>query len=289
MEITGKTTLTGLIGTPVKHSISPQMHNEAFRQLNLDYVYLAFDLADSDLETAVRGLQALGAKGFNVTMPYKVQIVKYMDELTPASQIAQACNTVIAKDGKLIGHTTDGIGFMESVADAGHNIIGKKMTVLGAGGAATAICTQAALDGVSDIDIFQMKSFTEEYERALAFADRVRLHTDCNINVYDFADTNQMRKSISESAILTNATNVGMAPHEDQCPIPDASMLFPELIVCDIIYNPMKTKLYQMAEAAGCQVFNGTYMLLFQGAASFECWTGKEMPVEIIRKKYFQK
>ena len=178
---------------------------------------------------------------------------------------------------------------MESVADAGHNIIGKKMTVLGAGGAATAICTQAALDGVSDIDIFQMKSFTEEYERALAFADRVRLHTDCNINVYDFADTDQMRKSISESAILTNATNVGMAPHEDQCPIPDASMLFPELIVCDIIYNPMKTKLYQMAESAGCQVFNGTYMLLFQGAASFECWTGKKMPVEIIRKKYFQK
>lgn len=288
MEITGRTMLTGLIGTPVKHSISPQMHNEAFRQLNLDYVYLAFDLADSDLETAVRGLQSLGAKGFNVTMPYKVQILKYMDELTPASQIAQACNTVIAKDGKLIGHTTDGIGFMKSVTDAGHNIIGKKMTVLGAGGAATAICTQAALDGVSDIDIFQMKAFTEEYERALAFAERVRQHTSCNINVYDFADTNQMRKSISESAILTNATNVGMAPHEDQCPIPDASMLFPELIVCDIIYNPMKTKLYQMAEAAGCQVFNGTYMLLFQGAASFECWTGKEMPIEVIREKYFK-
>ena len=288
MEITGRTMLTGLIGTPVKHSISPQMHNEAFCQLNLDYVYLAFDLADSDLETAVRGLQALGAKGFNVTMPYKVQIVKYMDKLTPASQIAQACNTVIAKDGKLIGHTTDGIGFMESVADAGHNIIGKKMTVLGAGGAATAICTQAALDGVSDIDIFQMKAFAEEYERALAFAERVRQHTSCNINVYDFADTEQMRKSISESAILTNATNVGMAPHEDQCPIPDASMLFPELIVCDIIYNPMKTKLYQMAEAAGCQVFNGTYMLLFQGAASFECWTGEKMPIEVIREKYFK-
>lgn len=288
MEITGRTMLTGLIGTPIKHSISPQMHNEAFRQLNLDYVYLAFDLADSDLETAVRGLQALGAKGFNVTMPYKVQIVKYMDELTPASQIAQACNTVIAKDGKLIGHTTDGIGFMESVADAGHNIIGKKMTVLGAGGAATAICTQAALDGVSDIDIFQMKAFTEEYERALAFAERVRQHTSCNINVYDFADTKQMRKSISESAMLTNATNVGMAPHEDQCPIPDASMLFPELIVCDIIYNPMKTKLYQMAETAGCKVFNGTYMLLFQGAASFECWTGEKMPIEVIREKYFK-
>lgn len=288
MEITGRTKLTGLIGTPVAHSISPQMHNEAFRQLNLDYTYLAFDLAGKDLGTAVHGLQAIGAKGFNVTMPYKVQILKYMDELTPAAKIAQACNTVIIKDGKLIGHTTDGVGFMESVADAGHNIIGKKMTVLGAGGAATAICTQAALDGVSDIDIFQLKKFTEEFQRAQEFAERVREHTSCNIHVYDFADTQQMRKSISESAILTNATNVGMAPHEDQCPIPDASMLFPELIVCDIIYNPRKTKLYQMAEAAGCSVFNGTYMLLFQGAASFECWTGEKMPVDIIRQKYFQ-
>ena len=237
MEITGKTTLTGLIGSPVAHSISPQMHNEAFRQLGLDYVYLAFDLAGSDLGTAVRGLRDIGAKGFNVTMPYKVHVLEYMDELTPAAKIAQACNTVIIKDGRLTGHTTDGIGFMSSVSDAGHDIIGKKMTVLGCGGAATAICTQAALDGVSDIDIFQLK-LPEEFDRALAFADRVREHTSCNIHIYDFADTEQMRKSVSESAILTNATNVGMAPHDDQCPIPDASMLFPELIVCDIIYNP---------------------------------------------------
>ena len=137
MEITGKTTLTGLIGSPVAHSISPQMHNEAFRQLGLDYVYLAFDLAGSDLGTAVRGLRDIGAKGFNVTMPYKVHVLEYMDELTPAAKIAQACNTVIIKDGKLTGHTTDGIGFMSSVSDAGHDIIGKKMTVLGCGGAAT--------------------------------------------------------------------------------------------------------------------------------------------------------
>lgn len=262
------------------------MHNEAFRQLGLDYVYLAFDLAGSDLGTAVRGLRDIGAKGFNVTMPYKVHVLEYMDELTPAAKIAQACNTVIIKDGKLTGHTTDGIGFMSSVSDAGHDIIGKKMTVLGCGGAATAICTQAALDGVSDIDIFQLK-LPEEFDRALAFADRVREHTSCNIHIYDFADTEQMRKSISESAILTNATNVGMAPHDDQCPIPDASMLLPGLIVCDIIYNPRKTKLYQMAEAAGCSVFNGLYMLLFQGAASFECWTGQKMPVDIIRQKFF--
>ena len=106
MEITGKTILTGLIGSPVAHSISPQMHNEAFRQLGLDYVYLAFDLAGSDLGTAVRGLRDIGAKGFNVTMPYKVHVLEYMDELTPAAKIAQACNTVIIKDGRLTGHTT---------------------------------------------------------------------------------------------------------------------------------------------------------------------------------------
>lgn len=286
MEITGKTKLTGLIGSPVAHSISPQMHNEAFRQLGLDYIYLAFDLGKSDLKTSVEGLKAIGACGFNVTMPYKVRILEYMDELTPAARIAQACNTVIIKDGKMTGHTTDGIGFMHSVSDAGHDIIGKKMTLLGSGGAATAICTQAALDGVSAIDIFQL-NIPEEFSRAVTFAENVRKNTGCPVTVYDFNDVRQMRKSLMESAILVNATSVGMAPKEDNCPISDASLLYPELVVCDIIYNPRKTRLYQMAEAAGCSVFNGLYMLLFQGAASFECWTGQKMPIEIIREKYF--
>lgn len=287
MNITGKTKLTGLIGSPAAHSVSPAMHNEAFKALGLDYVYLAFDPAGYSLADVVHGLQAIGIAGFNVTMPYKVPILEYMDELTPAAQIAQACNTVIPKDGKLIGHTTDGVGFMEAAADAGHNIIGKKMTILGAGGAATAICAQAALDGVAEIDMFQLKSISAEFERALAFAERVREHTRCNFHVYDFADAAQMKKSISESAILTNATNVGMAPNIDQCPIPDDSMLYPGLIVCDIIYNPRETKLFKTAKAAGCKVFNGQFMLLFQGAASFECWTGQKMPVEIVRNAVF--
>lgn len=287
MDITGKTKLTGLIGSPVAHSVSPQMHNEAFRQLGLDYVYLAFDLGNSDFKTAIEGMKAIGICGFNVTMPYKVRILEFMDELTPASRIAQACNTVIVKDGRMIGHTTDGIGFMHSVADAGHNIIGKKMTLLGAGGAATAISTQAALDGVSAIDIFQL-NIPDEFEKAVAFGKAVQENTNCTVNVYDFADTEQMRRSIAESYILVNATSVGMAPHEDGCPISDPSLLYPGLVVCDIIYNPRKTRLYQMAEQAGCQVFNGMYMLLFQGAASFECWTGQKMPVELIREKYFK-
>lgn len=287
MEITGKTRLTGLIGSPTAHSISPQMHNEAFRQLGLDYVYLAFDLGDSaDLRKVVDGLKAIGICGFNVTMPYKVRITEFMDSLTPAARIADACNTVIVKDGRLTGHTTDGIGFMESVRDAGYDITGKKMSVLGAGGAATAIVTQAALDGVTEIDIFR-RNWPEAFAETLSFAKKVTDNTSCHVNVYDIADTHQMKESLDTSAILVNATNVGMAPNEAACPIPDASLLHPELIVSDIIYNPRKTRLYQMAESCGCPVFNGMYMLLFQGAASFECWTGRKMPVEIIREKYF--
>ena len=287
MEITGRTRLTGLIGSPVAHSISPQMHNEAFRQLDLDYVYLAFDPGKyGDLKTAVSGLKAIGVCGFNVTMPYKVPVLEFMDELTPAARIAGACNTVIVKDGRLTGHTTDGAGFMESVKDAGYDIIGKKMTMLGAGGAATAIVTQAALDGVAEIDLFR-RNRPEAFAETLSFAEKVTGSTSCHVNVYDIADTHQMKESLDSSGILVNATNVGMAPHEAGCPIPDASLLHPELIVSDIIYNPRKTRLYQMAESCGCPVFNGMYMLLFQGAASFECWTGRKMPVEIIRKKYF--
>ena len=286
MEITGKTRLTGLIGSPVAHSISPQMHNEAFRLLGLDCVYLAFDLGNSDLKKAVEGLREIGVCGFNVTMPFKVPILEYMDELTPAARIAGACNTVIVKDGRMIGHTTDGVGFMRSVADAGHNIIGKKMTILGAGGAATAIIAQAALDGVTDIDIFR-RNRPQAFAATEAFAERVAAHTPCRVRVFDLADSRRLKDSLDSSAILVNATNVGMAPHTEDCPLDDASLLRPELIVGDIIYNPPKTRLYQMAEQAGCPVFNGMYMLLFQGAASFECWTGQQMPVEIIRQKYF--
>ncbi|MCC8017829.1 MAG: quinate/shikimate dehydrogenase, partial [Lachnospiraceae bacterium] len=240
MEISGKTGLTGLIGSPISHSISPKMHNLAFQALGLDYVYLAFDVGQSDLAKVVYGLQEIGVKGYNVTMPCKVKIREYMDELTPASQLAGACNTVILKDGRMIGHTTDGEGFMRSVADYGHDIIGKKMTILGAGGAATAIISQASLDGVSEIDIFRRKR-PEVFEQTLAFAGRVQERTGCTVRVYPFDDIEQMRKSIAESVILVNATSVGMAPRAEACPIPDISLLHPGLVVYDIVYNPRHT------------------------------------------------
>lgn len=286
MNITGSTILTGLLGSPVAHSVSPAMHNEAFRLLDLDYVYLAFNVGTDSLKDAVKGLKTLGARGFNLTMPDKIAILDLVDELTPAARLAGACNTVINDNGHLIGHTTDGIGYMRSVADAGHNIIGKKMTLLGAGGAATAICTQAALDGVKEIDIFR-RNRPEAFAQTVAFADRTAKDTGCKIHVYDFADETQMKKSLAESAILTNATNVGMAPDTDAIPIPNVQFLHPELIVSDIIYNPRQTQLMKIAASMGCPVFNGMYMLLYQGAAAFKCWTGLEMPVAEIKKKYF--
>ena len=286
MNITGSTILTGLLGSPVAHSVSPAMHNEAFRLLDLNYVYLAFNVGTDSLKDAVKGLKTLGARGFNLTMPDKIAILDLVDELTPAARLAGACNTVINDNGHLIGHTTDGIGYMRSVADAGHNIIGKKMTLLGAGGAATAICTQAALDGVKEIDIFR-RNRPEAFAQTVAFADRTAKDTGCKIHVYDFADETQMKKSLAESAILTNATNVGMAPDTDAIPIPDVHFLHPVLIVSDIIYNPRQTQLLKIAASMGCPVFNGMYMLLYQGAAAFECWTGLEMPVAEIKKKYF--
>ncbi len=284
-EITGHTRLTALLGSPVSHSISPQMHNEAFRQLGLDYCYLAFDVEPGRLREAFDGLKAIGIQGLNLTMPLKTAIMPLLDELTPAARLSNAVNTVFLKDGHYIGHTTDGIGYMNSVKDAGYDIIGKKMTLLGAGGAATAICVQAALDGVASIDMFKRVNAT--FDKTAAFCAHVAAQTGCRIRLLNIDDKRQLADSIADSAILTNATNVGMAPDTDKSILPDASLLHPDLVVSDIIYNPRETLLMKQAREAGCSCFNGLYMLLFQGAASFRCWTGQEMPIDIIRKKYF--
>lgn len=284
-EITGRTRLTCLLGSPVAHSISPQMHNEAFRQLGLDYVYLAFDVRPEQLKEVVSGLTAAGIVGFNLTMPLKVHILPLLDELTPSARLSNAVNTVIVKDGRLIGHNTDGIGYMRSVSDAGFDISGKKMTLLGAGGAATAICVQAALDGVSAIDMYKRKNAS--WDRTLEFCQKITAETGCFIRLCDISDEASLAESLSDSAILTNATNVGMAPDTGHSPIPDVSMLPRELIVSDIIYNPKETLLLKQAKQAGCPCFNGLYMLLYQGAAAFTCWTGKEMPVALIKEKFF--
>lgn len=285
-EITGTTRLTALLGSPVAHSISPQMHNEAFRLLDLDYRYLAFDVTPETLAVVVEGLKKMNIRGFNLTMPLKTSILPLMDELTPAARLAQSVNTVIHEDGKLIGHTTDGIGYMQSVIDAGHDIAGKTMTLLGAGGAATAICVQAALDHLDAIHMFKRKNAS--WDDTLAFTKRITSETGCQVMLHDIQDMDSLNTCLKESAILTNATNVGMAPNVDDTVVPK-EFFYPKLIVSDIIYNPRITRLMREACECGCPTFNGLYMLLYQGAAAFECWTGQKMPVSQIKEKYFSK
>ena len=284
-RITGTTVLTGLLGSPVAHSISPLMHNASFETLGLDYAYLCFDVGTDRLKEAVEGLRAMGARGWNLTMPDKNLMCQLADKLSPASEISGAVNTIVNDDGVLTGYTTDGTGYMRAAEEAGFPLPGKVMTLLGGGGAATAILVQAALDGMKEIRVFNRKSPT--FDRLSAIAGQLNRRTDCLVTVHPLEDTEDLRASIADSDILTNATNIGMAPHTDACPISDASFLRPELIVSDIIYNPRQTKLLQMASETGCPFFNGLYMLLYQGAASFELWTGREMPVELIKEKYF--
>lgn len=286
-SISGHTKLLCLIGSPVEHSISPAMHNEAINQLDLDYRYLAFDVKEDEMAKAVDGLKTLKARGWNVTMPGKNIMAKLCDELSPASLISGSCNTVVNNDGKLYGTTTDGIGFMKAVEEYEVNIIGKKMTLLGAGGAATAILVQAALDGVKEIDVYNIKD--NFYQRALEIVKELNEKTSCKVTLNDYSNPEDLNRSIKESAILVNGTSVGMAPNVDNCIIKDTSVFREDLFVFDVIYNPMETKLLKLAKQAGCKTGNGLYMLLYQGAASFKLWTGKDMPIDIVKEKYFKR
>lgn len=285
--ITGHTQLTGLLGSPVAHSISPMMHNEAFAQLGLDYAYLAFDVNEEELETAIEGLRAMKIKGFNLTMPNKNRMCRLCDKLSPVAQITGAVNTVVNENGIFVGHTTDGIGYMESVKEAGLNIIGEKITVLGAGGAATSIIAQAAFDGVAEISIFNQKS--KSYERMEGIISKLTEQTNCKLNLFTYDSQDILHKELAESILLVNTTPVGMAPNIEDSLITDTTMFHSKLTVSDIIYNPEETKFLRLAKEAGCKTFNGLHMLLYQGAAAFKLWTGQEMPVKIIKEKYFQR
>lgn len=284
-EITGHTRLICLLGNPVSHSISPAMHNLSFETLNLDYVYLAFKTTIEEFDHTVTTLKQIGARGFNCTMPCKRIAAERCDELSPAAKLMNSVNTVVIEDGKLIGHNTDGVGYMRSCIDAGHDIIGKQMTLLGSGGASSAILAQAALDGLSNINVFARKG--NSWNVIEKQVDQINAETTCKVTLNELADETMLRKSISDSVILVNGSSVGMSPNTDGCLIPDTSYFHPELIVSDVIYNPRKTKLLTLAESANLATFNGMYMLLYQGAEAFKIWTGQEMPVDLVKRELF--
>ena len=287
-RISGRTGMYCLIGTPVGHSGSPAMYNYSFAQTGLDDAYLAYDVPLERTEEAVKALKVLGCKGFNVTMPCKTKVAELVDELSDAAKLIGACNTVVIKDGKLYGNNTDGMGFVRNLRENGVDVKGKRMTVLGAGGAATAIQVQSALDGAAKISIFNRKDeFYANAERTMA---KIReMLPDCEVNVYPLEDTAKLYAEIADSDILVNATKVGMKPLDEQSLVEDTSAFRPDLVVADAVYNPKETKFVQAAKAAGCKVaVGGIGMLLWQGAAAFHLFTGKDMPTDEVYELFFK-
>lgn len=281
-RITGHTELIGLIATPIRHSSSPTMHNEAFAKLGLDYAYLAFEVGTEELEDTVKGFRAMKVRGSNVSMPNKTVVHKYLDKLSPAAELCGAVNTIVNDDGVLTGHITDGIGCMSALKDAGVDIIGKKITIVGAGGAATAIQVQAALDGVAEISIFNKKD--KFFENAEKTVEKLNSKTNCKVALYDLDNLNKLKEEIASSVLFINATGVGMKPLEGITYIPDTSFFRPDLTVLDIVYAPRETALLKLAKSAGCRTLNGLGMMLFQGAAAFKMWTGKDMPIDYMKE-----
>lgn len=283
MNPTGSTQLICLLGSPVSHSISPAMHNTAFDALGLNYSYMAFDVSKDDLPTAVAGLKKINCCNFNLTMPLKTAIIPLLDEVDEAARLAQSVNTCVCQNGKLVGYTTDGIGFLQSMKDSGIKYTGTTITILGAGGAASSIITQAAMEGVSKINIFKRKNAS--FQKVVDFADRLTKSTECDLFVYDMEDMDILSFSLQESDILINSTNVGMGD-DDRSLVPK-EFLHPGLTVCDVIYHPAETRLLKDARECGCKTMNGKYMLLYQGAAAFKLWTGEDMPIDLIKEKCF--
>lgn len=286
-RISGTTALYSLIGTPVGHSGSPAMYNYSFQKLGVDSAYLAFDISLEKVPDAIAAMKTLNIKGSNVTMPCKSEVVKYMDELSPAARIVGAVNTIVNNNGKLTGNITDGVGFVRSLKENGVDVKGKNITIIGAGGAATAIQVQCALDGAKGISIFNIKD--DFYKRAEETIEKLKQEVpQCIVELYDLEDRQKLREKIASSNILVNATKVGMHPHEDESPIKDNVVYRKDLVVSDTVYNPKQTKFLKDAEAAGCKTVDGTGMLLWQGAEAFKLYTGLEMPAKEVEELYFK-
>lgn len=283
-RISGATKLIGLIGSPVKHSASPVIHNAVFEKLDLNYAYIAFEVDNVKLQDTVRGMAAMGFLGYNVTTPCKSFILPYLDEVSEAARIMGAVNTVVIQNGRSLGDNADGAAFMRTLVMNGVNILGKKITVLGAGGAGAAITTQAALDGVAEIDVFNRKDGF--YSMAEALIERLAKHAPkCRVNLYDLDDKEQLRQSVAESVLAVNATSVG-SPEIPGCLL-DEDMLHEGLIVADEVYVPRETEMIAMARAKGNKVIDGARMFVEQAAMGERLWLGRQMPIDYVLEKYF--
>ncbi|MFT0846724.1 shikimate dehydrogenase [Actinomycetaceae bacterium L2_0104] len=284
IEISGHTGLVALLGSPVEHSLSPAIHNESFKRLGIDAVYLVSNVTPETLGDAIRGARALGTQGLNITMPCKTAVLDHLDALSPAAELMGAVNTVACEDGRFIGHNTDGAGLLRSITEAGFDVVGKKMTVIGAGGAGSAVFTQAALDGVAEISVFNVRDqfFDSTSQRVASLSER----TGSNIVLHDLDDKAKLAREVGESLVVVDATRVGMAPLDDISNVDKGWMHAGQAIV-DTVYHPVETKLLRLAKEAGATAIDGLGMLLWQAAIAEEIWFGAKMPVDEIREFVF--
>jgi shikimate dehydrogenase len=276
MAISGKTTVCGVIGDPIEHTLSPIIHNAAFESLKIDYIFLAFKVRAGEVENAMSGIRALNVHGLNVTMPHKNAVVKYLDQIDPTAKTIASVNTILNKDGRLLGFNTDGVGALNALEQNGVKPRGKKVLLLGAGGAAKAIAYTLS----QEADHLVILNRTTKQASDLADLLKQKFNKKINAGVLS---PNVIKDNLVDANVLINATSVGMKPNANQTPI-EPEWLKPDLAVMDIVYNPIETKLAKDAKALGATVVSGVEMLIYQGAASFEIWTACKAPVEVMRK-----
>ena len=282
MKIDGYTRLAAVVANPIKHSISPFIHNSAFEATNTNGVYLAWEVDATELAETVANIRRYQMFGINLSMPYKEQVIPYLDQLSSEACLIGAVNTVVNREGTLIGYNTDGKGFFKSLPS--FKISRKRLVLLGAGGAAKAILAQAILDGVSQISVFVRSS---SIEKTRPYLEKIQNATGFRVDLFALEDVQDLQDSITKADLLVNATSVGMDGSSQ--PIPTSIVLPEKLMVADVIYQPFETPFLKWARNQGNQSINGLGMLLYQAAEAFELWTGKEMPTDQIWESLKQK
>jgi shikimate dehydrogenase len=278
MQLSGKTGVCALIGDPIEHTMSPAMHNAAFNELGLDYVYLAFRVRQEGLGEAVAGLRALNVRGFNVTIPHKVNVIPLLDGLEPVAEKIGAVNTVVNDGGRLLGSNTDAAGFLRAALEAGIAPKDAKVVVLGAGGASRAVSYVLAEQG-ADLTILNR---LQELDWAEDIARLIEDVLGRRVRVLELRDE-LLAGALAGADVLVNATSVGMSPGGDASLVP-ARLLRGDMTVFDVVYNPIETRLLKEAAAAGARTVSGIDMLAWQGALAFEAWTGREAQVGLMRR-----
>lgn len=275
--------LTGVFGDPVDDNPTGVVEEAAFAAKNLNYRYLTIKVLPEDLGKAMDSVKIFGMKGINLTMPHKIKVLPYLDELSPAAEIIGAVNTVIQKEGKLFGENTDGKGFVTALKNSGETLDKKNVTILGAGGAARAIAVECALNGAAHINIIN-----RSIEKGEKLASLIQMKTDSSAKYLNWKNNMEIP---SDTDILINATSIGFSPNVTDKPDIDYTTITPEMCVCDVIFNPAETIFLKSAAENGAKTITGLGMLVQQAALNFTLWTGVEAPVDVMEdalKKEFE-